>query len=377
MAKILRNEWKRAQGEAFERASILEAESSPQGLHIDRLRFVAPGSASLGSVGAMVSVFAGAAELRGPAGEGPWGLTPGRSAYVPAGSAWHLEASAGTEIVRVRSPRAEQARGPALVIRDERFLAACATEGHALRWTLTPQYLSRRIFLHHDRALCSRSGDPVSWFHTTMFDVAGLPPNDEGRPVFKMSYNSRTEINVCHDVSGDAAVRFALHPYGAERQAWGPWEGIDGEASYHLEEAADGPEVERLVDEATGAVRTLRNKHEVRGSGHVTLFCLFDPAPTGVERHRPGEYSDYEPFADVAARPEYAAHQRAIARFDAMVDRLSLAEARGALAAERGSEAWATYEEGLAAQRAIEAQLMAAMQAAGEGRDRVVAPWLQ
>jgi hypothetical protein len=44
-----------------------------------------------------------------------------------------------------------------------------------LRWVITPQYLSRRIFLHHDPTLLSKSGHPVSWFHTTMFDVAGLP----------------------------------------------------------------------------------------------------------------------------------------------------------------------------------------------------------
>ena len=284
MAKIIRNAWRRATGDAFERAHILGTEGSPQGLDIDRVRFVDAGSLSLGTTGVVLSVLAGEAELRGPAGSwpaGPWQLTPGRSAYLPAGAGWALEAVAGAELVVVTSPRVEQARGRDLLIRDERFLAACAAEGQALRWTLTPQYLSRRIFLHHDRALSSRSGDPVSWFHTTMFDVAGLPPNDEGRPVFKMSYNSRTEINVCHDVSGDAAVRFALHPYG-DRQAWGPWEAIDGHTSYHLEEAAGGPDEERLVDASTGTARTLRNKHEVRGSGHVTLFCLFDPAPTGV-----------------------------------------------------------------------------------------------
>ena len=43
-----------------------------------------------------------------------------------------------------------------------------------------------------------------------------------------------------------------------------------------------------------------RNKHEVHiVDGHVTLFCIFDPAPTGIERHRPGEYSDYEPLSQV------------------------------------------------------------------------------
>jgi hypothetical protein len=39
-----------------------------------------------------------------------------------------------------------------------------------------------------------------------MFDVAGLPKNEEGDSVFKMSYNSRTEFNVCYDVKGKAKV---------------------------------------------------------------------------------------------------------------------------------------------------------------------------
>src|SRR5204863_9462523 len=100
----------------------------------------------------------------------------------------------------------DQARGERLLLRDEKFIAACATRSQTLRWTLTPQYLSRRIFLHHAPILLSKSGHPVSWFHTTMFDVAGLPPNQDGEPVFKMSYNSRTEFNVCYDVEGEARV---------------------------------------------------------------------------------------------------------------------------------------------------------------------------
>ena len=83
---------------------------------------------------------------------------------------------------------------------------------------LTLQYLSRRIFLHHDPTLLSKSGNPVSLFHTTMFDVDGLPKNEDGEPVFKMSYNSRTEFNVCYDVKGIARVRMAEHPYKATNQ---------------------------------------------------------------------------------------------------------------------------------------------------------------
>ena len=65
----------------------------------------------------------------------------------------------------------------------------------------------------------------------------------------------------------------------------------------------------------------LRNKHEVHiVDGYVTLFCMFDPAPTGIERHRPGEYSDYEPLSQVLGTKLYETHQREIARYDEMVD---------------------------------------------------------
>src|SRR5262249_18756391 len=150
---------------------------------------------------------------------------------------------------------ASQARGRNLLLRDETFLAACAAGSQSLRWVLTPQYLSRRVFLHHDPILLSKSGNPVSWFHTTMFDVIGLPNNDEGEPVFKMSYNSRTEFNVIYDVEGEARVRFARHPYRSAGQVWEPWQPIDGDTTYHLNEAAGGPDEECEIDEATHARR--------------------------------------------------------------------------------------------------------------------------
>jgi hypothetical protein len=119
--------------------------------------------------------------------------------------------------------------------------------------------------------------------------------------------------------------------------------------------------------------RFLRNKHEVQiKDGHVSLFCLFDPAPTGIERHKPGEYSDYEPLADVVTRPEYADHQRELKKFDAMVDELSLAKAAGRLDSCVGSPAWNLHEEGRRAQTAIETKLLGELTHAGNGRDRVI-----
>jgi len=298
--------------------------------------------------------------------------------YVPPEVEASFEAERLSEVVCVSGGSAAQARGQRLVVRAESFLAGCATPAQSLRWILTPQYLSRRVFLHHDETLLSRSGNPVSWFRTTMFDVAGLPGNEQGEPVFKMSYNSRTEFNVCYDVRGQARVRMALHPYSDSGQAWGPWQPLDSDSTYHLNEAAGGPEEECRVQRGGQPAQCLRNKHEVSiTGGHVTLFCLFDPAPTGLERHRPGEYSDYEPLSQVIASPVYEAHQREILRFDRMVDTLSMAQITGSLEALRRTPEWELYEEGRRAQAAIEARLATSLSAQGHGRQRVIEPWVR
>lgn len=364
MNKLIRNEWQRAPGASYERAAILRHDLCPEGLDVDRIRFVRPGRFALEpGVGHIASMLRGRGTLL-VSGENLH-LEGGVHLYLPPDLEAFIEADGGAELILVSAPSAAQSRGQKLLVRDERFLSACASGTHSLRWILTPQYLSRRIFLHHDPVLLSRSGDPVSWFHTTMFAVTGLPENEDGEPVFKMSYNSRTEFNVCYDVAGDARVRMALHPYRDKGQDWGPWRPLDSDCTYHLDEAAGGPEQEH----------GLRNKHEVYADGHVSLCCLFDPAPTGIERHRPGEYSDYEPYAEVAARPEYEIFRREMIRFDHMVDELSLAQARGEIDRLRGTERWALYEEGCKAQDAAEAALHEALVAESKGRDKVIQRW--
>ncbi len=380
MQKLIRNDWRSESGEPFARAQILRHEIHPEGLDVDRLWFFEAGClAPRSSVGHVISVLRGSGRLHVADDDGQiLRLEAGDHLYLPAGLETVLDAEPATELLHLSSPSASQTRGGKVLLRSEAFLAACASGSQSLRWILTSQYLSRRIFLHHDRILLSKSGHPVSWYHTTMFDVAGLPRNEDGQPVFKMSYNSRTELNVCYDVAGTARVRMARHPYRETKQLWGPWLAIDGDSTYHLNEAAGGPEEERRIDKATQTVQTLRNKHEVHiVDGHVSLFCLFDPAPTGIERHRPGEYSDYEPLSQVLGTKPHETYTREIARYDEMVDQLSMARAMGKLNTLHGSPLWELYLRGRKAQAAIETQLAESLAAEGNGRERVLGRWMQ
>ena len=380
MQKLVKNSWNRESGEPFAKAKILNHKIHPEGLDADRIRFFEAGKITpKSSVGHIISVLRGSGMLHlADDSRSPFRLETGVHLYLPPGLGSVINAEPGSELLQVSSASASQARGKRLLLRDETFVAACASGTQSLRWAFTPQYLSRRIFLHHDPILLSKSGYPVSWFRTTMFDVAGLPKNEDGEPVFKMSYNSRTECNVCYDVKGTARVRMSLHPYRNARQQWGPWLPLDGDSTYHLNEAAGSPEEECHFDELTQETQFFRNKHEVYiADGHVTLFCVFDPAPTGVENHRPGEYSDYEPIIKVLGTKSYEAHQREIAKLDEMVDTLSLAKAMGVLNTLRGTLAWDNYQKGREAQAGIESKLAQTLAAEGKGRDRLLACWIQ
>ena len=376
---MIRNNWRCKSGEPFARAHILSHEIHPEGVDIDRIRFFEAGKlAPRTNVGHILSVLRGTATLRLAASNiQHFRLEAGVHLYLPPGLESVLSADPGAELLWVSSASASQARGKRLLLRDETFLAACASESQSLRWILTPQYLSRRIFLHHDQTLLSKSGNPVSWFRTTMFDVSELPANEEGEPVFKMSYNTRTEANVCYDVNGTTSVRMAKHPYSKENQLWEPWLTINGDSTYHLNETADShPENCRIGDIQQSSL-CLRNKHEVKISdGYVTLFCLFDPAPTGVERHRPGEYSDYEPLSHVVGTTRYKTQQREIVRYDEMVDRLSLSKAKGALSTLHETPIWNLYLQGRRAQAAIESDLANTLASESNGRERILVRWM-
>jgi hypothetical protein len=380
MQKIIRNKWFREPGASFERAQILKHEIHPEGLDVDRIRFLEPGGIKLSSNGGnIISILKGTAKLTLEKQHGePFELEKGVHLYIPPGEESLFEAVSETEILRVASPSPSQARGKKLLIRNEAFLSACTSVSQSYRWILTPQYLSRRIFLYHDQILLSKSGNPVSWFRTTMFDVAGLPKNEEGFSVFKMSYNSRTEFNVCYDVKGKARVRMAKHPYRDKGQLWHPWETLDEETTYNLDEVAGGSDEEYFIDEHTGVRQILRNKHEVHIiDGYVTLFCLFDPSPTGAEKHRAGEYSDYEPLSSILGSPKYEVQLQEMAKYDEIVDRLSMAKAIGELSNFSATQIWQEYLQGRTAQIAGEMELKRLLAAEGHGRERVVAQWMQ
>lgn len=192
-----------------------------------------------------------------------------------------------------------------------------------------------------------------------------------------MSYNSRTEFNVCYEVEGIARVRMAKNPYRKEGQLWGEWFQLDDDSTYHLNEAAGGLEEESGIDEMTQTPKSLRNKHEVYiVEGHVSLFCMFDPAPIGIERHRPGEYSDYEPLSQVLGTIEYETYMRKITKYDEMVDRLSLAKALGKLETFHGTPIWELYLRGKEAQASIESELAKNLETENKGRERVIEPWM-
>ena len=380
MQKLIKNDWRREPKEPFARAQILRHETHPEGLDVDRIQFFEAGCLTPQSiVGHIISVIRGSGKLYLSGDKKKsFHLEAGVHLYLPPGIESVLDAKQGTELLRVSSPTAAQTQGKRLLLRDETFLAACASGSQSLRWILTPQYLSRRIFLHHDSILLSKSGNPVSWFRTTMFDVAGLPKNEDGEPVFKMSYNSRTEFNVCYDVKGVARVRMAQHPYQRVKQPWSSWLPLDSNSTYHLNEAAGSPEEECHIDEKTQTLQFLRNKHEVHiVNGYVSLFCLFDPAPTGVERHRPGEYSDYESLSHVLGTKQYETYQQEISRYDEMVDQLSLAKAMGELSKHHATPLWQLYLQGRETQVTIETELAETLAVEGNGRERVLACWMQ
>ena len=376
MEKIIYNQWRQT-AEGYFRAVILKRSIAGEGLDISRCHFEKPGEMTLSaSDGHIVTVLSGEVLLKVKSYEAPLQAGPSVHIYIPPDECARFQASENTHLIHVSGPRG-QSRGRRLILRDEQFLRATANGDRSFRWILTPQYLSRRIFLFHDPVLLSRNGYPVSWFHTTMFDVNGLPENSEGRSVFKMSYDNQSEVNVCFDVSPGAEVRMACHPYSDEDQKWGPWQPLDNHTTYYLNETSYGSEVEWHYHREMKTRFSRRNKHEVfvPEGGSVSLCCLFDPAPTGMERHSPGEYSAYEHIRNIIHTEAYSRYLKALAPYDKMVDELSLKKALFGSTELEKSGLWQLYRQGLDYQMHLESELIRQLREDKSGRDKVVMRW--
>ena len=377
MEKIIHNKWQQIEKGQFHTA-ILNRDIHPEGLDVSRFCFKQRGEVEFNPFdGHMVTILSGQVHLKLNSFTTPLKFGAFVHLYIPPYENAKLKASRDTQLIHIAGP-AEQARGEKLIVRDEHFIQATADCDRMFRWVLTPQYLSRRVFLHHDKILLSKSHQPVSWFRTTMFDVNGLPPNDDGLPVFKMQYDNQTEANFCYDVAGEARVRMAYHPYKDKDQTWSEWKSLGNDTTYYLNEDSQSPDVEWYISPETGERSSKRNKHEVYipEGGYVTLCCLFDPGPTGSEKHMPGKYSSYQNVNKIIGTEAYQQHLKALTPFDEMVDRLSLLKAQGLLDESGENPKWEFYQNGLENQTKLESELVQQLRNENRGRDAVVLKWI-
>ncbi len=377
MEKIIRNNWRQIAKGQFH-SSILNRDKHPEGLDISRFSFKSAGEIELNPLdGHIVTILNGMVLLKIDSFSNLLKLESFIHCYIPPHENAILKASENTELIHVAGPK-KQARGKSLIVRDEQFLRATADTDRFLRWVLTPQYLSRRIFLYNDKILVSKNNMPVSWFRTTMFDVKGLPPNDDGISVFKMSYDNQTEPNVCYDVVGKSQVRMAKHPYKEKGQEWDDWQLLDNNTTYYLNEDENGSDVEWHTNPETGERFSKRNKHEVYipEGGHVSLCCLFDPAPTGTEKHLPGKYSSYQHVSKIIGTEMYQQHLKTLTVIDKMVDKLSILKAQELPGKTNTDPIWDRYHTGLKNQMKLESHLIQQLRKENQDRHTVVTRWI-
>lgn len=367
--KIIVNEWESSRRNVGIRVShVVDGRDSCEGIHVCRY-LSEPGSRiNLSSdQGHIFSLLEGEGVLKLPDEPNELAISAGTHIYVPPSRSANFRFLEQSSAIHAFAP-ANRPHGEKLLVHNERYMATS-------RFVLTPQYLSRRAFLNRDHTLVSKSGDRVAWFHTTMFDTQGLPLNHDGLPVFKMSYDHQTEINVIFDVGGEASARFAQHPYvDAAMQRWSDWHVLDDQTTYYLNEGARGPDVERFTDPKTGKEKKLRNRHEIYISpgGHVSLCCLFDPGPTGLETHQPGEYSSYAPVSETVDTPAYQEFVELVSVADNMIQTLSYDQASNAGKEVRSYPAWAEYEKQLA--KALNADERV-IRAAQQDRRQIMEAW--
>jgi hypothetical protein len=129
MQKLIKNNWCRKSGEPFDKIIILDHKTHPEGLDIHRMRFFEHGTfAPKANVGHIISVLRGDGNLH-IAGDNrsPFRLTSGVHLYVPSGMESTLSGTPGTELLCVSGASASQTRGRDFLLRDETFVAACAS----------------------------------------------------------------------------------------------------------------------------------------------------------------------------------------------------------------------------------------------------------
>ena len=103
MQKLIKNKWRRESGEPFMRAHILSHEIHPEGLDVDRIRFIEAGRlAPESSVGHIISVLRGSGRLHVEGdNRQSFHLEAGVHLYLPPGLVSVLNAEQGTELLRV------------------------------------------------------------------------------------------------------------------------------------------------------------------------------------------------------------------------------------------------------------------------------------
>ena len=82
-------------------------------------------------------------------------------------------------------------------------------------------------------------------------------------------------------------------------------------------------------------------------------------------------------MSQVVGTELYDRHEREAAKYDEMVERLSLAKAEGALESLRGTVVWDVYQRGREAQASIESDLARSLAAQAAGRNYIIARWMQ
>jgi len=155
---------------------------------------------------------------------------------------------------------------------------------------------------------------------------------------------------------------------------------VDKNTLYYLNETHDGEEIEWHNDESTYENLALRNRHEVSidKGGSATLICLFDPAPTGLEKHLPGEYSSYTPVSKILGTEAYDKFLEDVKPQDEMMDTLSLLEAEGDLNEEaiRETKIWNIYQSCLKKKIGDDKELYERLKADRDGREKIIWPWM-